>query len=73
MSTSHLQNANMLLYPTKFILNQHSDIKTNSSFSSFEEKKETLLSMKKEIILKETVLIMIWFINFTVMNFKNIH
>lgn len=62
----------MLLYPPDFMLNQHSDIKTDSSFSSYEEKKKASFH-EKEIILKETVLIMIWFINFTVMNFKNIH
>lgn len=40
MSTSHLQNANMPLDPPDFMLNQHSDIKTDSSFSSYEETKK---------------------------------
>lgn len=55
MSTSHLQNANMRLDPPDFMLNQHSDIKTDSSFSSYEEKKKDFFPWKRDHLERNCV------------------
>lgn len=51
-SISHIQHANILWYPSDFMLNQQSGVKTDSSFSSYEGKKR-FLSKKKRSFWKE--------------------